>query len=84
MLDGKEYVYVWADGIYCNARLDDQKLCLLVIIGVTVDGKKELAECVNIVVAHRRGNYEIYKDIPRLDFKKSATTRLPHNEFKLF
>lgn len=41
-LDGKEYIYVWADGVYCNARLDDQKLCLLVIIGVTVDGKKEL------------------------------------------
>ena len=41
-LDGKEYIYVWADGVYCNARLDDQKLCLLVIIGVTVNGKKEL------------------------------------------
>ena len=37
---------------------------------------KLTAECVNIVVAHRRGNYEIYKDIPRLDFKKSA---LPEN-----
>ena len=41
-LADKEYVYVWADGVYCNARLDDEKLCLLVIIGVTVDGKKEL------------------------------------------
>ena len=41
-LESKEYVYVWADGVYCNARLDDEKLCLLVIIGVTVDGKKEL------------------------------------------
>ena len=37
-----EYVYVWADGVYCNARLDNEKLCLLVIIGVTVEGKKEL------------------------------------------
>lgn len=41
-LEGKEYVYVWADGVYCNARLEDRKLCLLVLIGVTVDGKKEL------------------------------------------
>ena len=38
----QKYVYVWADGVYCNARLDDEKLCLLVIIGVTADGKKEL------------------------------------------
>jgi transposase-like protein len=41
-LGDKEYIYVWADGIYSNARLDDQKLCLLILIGVTVDGKKEL------------------------------------------
>lgn len=41
-LKGKEYVYVWADGVYSNARLDDEKLCLLVIIGVTPEGKKEL------------------------------------------
>ncbi len=41
-LEGKEYLYVWADGVYCNARLDHEKLCLLVIIGVTPDGKKEL------------------------------------------
>ena len=31
---------MWADSVYCNARLDDWKLCLLVLIGVTVDGKK--------------------------------------------
>lgn len=41
-LIGKEYVYVWADGIYSKARLDDEKVCLLVIIGVTPDGTKEL------------------------------------------
>lgn len=41
-LKNKEYIYVWADGVYCNARLDDEKLCLLVIIGVTVEGTKEL------------------------------------------
>lgn len=41
-LVGKEYVYVWADGIHCKARLDASKTCLLVLIGVTTDGKKEL------------------------------------------
>jgi transposase-like protein len=40
-LQGKRYVYWWADGIYSNVRLDD-RLCLLVIIGVTDQGHKEL------------------------------------------
>jgi putative transposase len=40
-LTGKRYVYFWADGIYCNVRMDDRQ-CLLVIIGVTEDGDKEL------------------------------------------
>jgi transposase-like protein len=40
-LSGKRYVYFWADGIYCNVRMDD-KQCLLVIIGATEDGIKEL------------------------------------------
>jgi len=37
----KHYVYFWADGIYCNVRMSE-KQCLLVIIGVTESGKKEL------------------------------------------
>ncbi len=37
----KKYVYFWADGIYSHVRMDD-RLCLLVIIGVTVNGTKEL------------------------------------------
>ncbi|GHV45944.1 IS256 family transposase [Synergistales bacterium] len=40
-LADKKYVYWWADGIYSKVRMDD-KLCLLVIIGATEDGKKEL------------------------------------------
>lgn len=40
-LSGKDYVYFWVDGIYCNVRMDE-KQCLLVIIGATKDGKKEL------------------------------------------
>ena len=37
-----DYVYLWADGIHVNIRLDEEKLCLLVVIGVRVDGTKEL------------------------------------------
>jgi transposase-like protein len=41
-LSGVDYVYVWADGIHVNVRLDEQRLCLLVLIGVRADGTKEL------------------------------------------
>lgn len=41
-LSEKEYVYVWVDGIYCNVRLDDDRQCILVMMGATKDGKKEL------------------------------------------
>jgi putative transposase len=40
-LSFKRYVYIWADGIYCNVRMEDRQ-CLLVIIGATEDGRKEL------------------------------------------
>jgi transposase-like protein len=41
-LSGVDYVYIWADGIHVNIRLEEHKLCLLVIIGVRTDGRKEL------------------------------------------
>ena len=41
-LSARRYVYVWADGIYLQARLDDEKQCILVVIGATPEGRKEL------------------------------------------
>jgi putative transposase len=41
-LSSVDYVYVWADGIHVNVRLEQDKLCLLVIVGVRADGSKEL------------------------------------------
>lgn len=41
-LAGKRYVYVWADGIYFNIRNEDDRQCILVIIGVNDMGNKEL------------------------------------------
>ncbi|MGC1275565.1 MAG: IS256 family transposase [Planctomycetaceae bacterium] len=40
-LEGAEYVYVWADGIHTNIRLEEDRQCLLVLMGATKDGKKE-------------------------------------------
>lgn len=44
-LSDKKYAYVWADGIYANVRLEDEansRQCLLVLMGATADGQKEL------------------------------------------
>jgi putative transposase len=41
-LSAKRYVYVWVDGIHVQARLEEDAQCLLVIIGATPEGKKEL------------------------------------------
>lgn len=41
-LSEREYIYVWADGIYFNIRLEEDRQCILVVMGATKDGKKEL------------------------------------------
>jgi putative transposase len=41
-LEGTEYVYVWADGVYFNVRLEEDRLACLVIVGVLPDGRKEI------------------------------------------
>ena len=41
-LKGKRYVYMWADAIYFNVRLEKDRPCVLVIVGATEDGHKEL------------------------------------------
>jgi putative transposase len=46
-LAGKRYVYFWADGIYFSCRLTDDRPCVLVLMGATADGKKELIAIVD-------------------------------------
>ena len=49
-LSSKQYVYIWADGIHVKVRLEDdanKKQCMLVVIGATADGKKELLALQN-------------------------------------
>ena len=41
-LAGKHFVYVWADGVHFNIRLEEDRQCILVLMGATADGKKEL------------------------------------------
>jgi putative transposase len=46
-LSRKRYVYWWADGVYFNVRLDEERTCVLVLIGATEDGTKELLAVVD-------------------------------------
>ena len=49
-LSGKHYVYIWADGIYANVRLEDEansRQCLLVLMGATAEGEKELIAVID-------------------------------------
>lgn len=41
-LTGKQYLYLWVDGIYTNVRLTDDRSCMLVVMGATSSGDKEL------------------------------------------
>jgi transposase-like protein len=41
-LSARQYVYVWADGVFLQARMEDHGECMLVLIGATPEGKKEL------------------------------------------
>ena len=58
---GKRYVYMWADGVHFRVRLDETRLCALVLIGVTVDGTKELITVTNGV----RESAESWSDVLR-------------------
>jgi transposase-like protein len=46
-LSQKRYVSWWADGVYFNVRLDEERTCVLVLIGATEDGSKELLAVVD-------------------------------------
>jgi len=41
-LSGRRYVYLWADGVYFNVRLTDERPCVLVVVGTLENGQKEL------------------------------------------
>ena len=71
-LRGKEYVYVWADGIYVKSRLDGEKTCLLVMIGVGIDGKKELIAMESGI----RESAQSWREV-LLDLKFRGLTKAP-------
>ena len=64
-LDDRDFVYVWVDGIHFNVRLEEARLCCLVIVGVRADGTKEL---VAITDGHRESTdswADLLRDLKR-------------------
>src|SRR3974377_1762409 len=64
-LSAKPYVYFWVDGIHVQARLEDDAQCLLVIIGATPEGKKELVGLTDGVRESTRSWKELLLDFQR-------------------
>ena len=71
-LSAKRYVYFWVDGIHVQARLEDHAQCLLVIIGATPEGKKELVGRTDGV----RESAQSWKDL-LLDLKRRGLSMSP-------
>lgn len=71
-LSAKQYVYVWADGVHFNVRLEDDRTCILVLIAATADGDKELLA----VYDGYRESKASWKEVLR-DLKKRGLKRAP-------
>jgi putative transposase len=72
-LTDKHYVYIWADGVHFNIRLEDDRQCILVLMGATAEGKKELIA----VVAGCRESEQSWLSL-LLDCKARGMTTDPH------
>jgi putative transposase len=64
-LSAKRYVYFWVDGIHVQARLEGDAQCLLVIIGATPEGKKELVGLIDGVRESTQSWKELLLDLKR-------------------
>src|SRR5690606_11875174 len=65
-LSGKQYVYLWADGIHVNVRLEEEgndRQCMLVLIGALADGTKELVAVVDGYRESKQSWYELLVDL---------------------
>jgi transposase-like protein len=68
-LSARRYVYVWADGVYLQARMEDQAECMLVLIGATPEGKKELVGFQTGIRESAQSWRELLVDVKRRGLK---------------
>jgi transposase-like protein len=71
-LSGKRYVYMWVDGVYFNVRLESERSCILVVMGATAEGRKELVAVEDGV----RESEQSWKDL-LLDLKRRGLEHGP-------
>ena len=74
-LSDKQYVYLWADGIHANVRLEDeanQRQCMLVLMGATADGHKELIAVVDGYRESKQSWYELLVDLKHRGLKERS------------
>lgn len=64
-LKGKEYVYIWVDGIHFGARMEDASQCMLVVIGATKHGDKEMLTIVDGYRESEQSWLEAMNDLKR-------------------
>ena len=71
-LTQKEYAYIWADGVHFNIRLEEDRQCILVLIGATADGQKEL-----LAISDGYRESEVSWSAVLLDLKAHGLTKMP-------
>ena len=71
-LKARDYVYIWADGVHFNVRLDDDRLCTLVIIGVRPDGTKEFVAVEDGYRESAESWREVLRDLKRRGMQSPA------------
>jgi len=68
-LSNDYYVYIWVDGVYFNVRLDDDRQCILIIIGAKPDGKKEVVAVTDGFRESKESWKGILRDLKRRGLK---------------
>ena len=69
-LSQRRYVYWWVDGIYLSARMEDEKTCMLVIIGADSSGKKELVGLIDGFRESKDSWLELLRDLKSRGLKR--------------
>lgn len=68
-LADKEFVYFWVDGVHFGARMEDEKQCILVVLGATADGRKELVGMTDGYRESEQSWYELLVDLKKRGLK---------------
>ena len=77
-LADRDYVYVWVDGIHFNIRLEDDRLCTLVMIGARPDGTKELIALEDGYRESTESWADVLRDLRRRGMRASPLGRVGH------